>query len=326
VHDIADLERAEAALLQSQERLSAVLESVTDGFFALDADWRITMFNRACEQAFGVARADVIGRVVWDVFPAMRDPAFAAWLRSAEAGPAALQADSILEPGGRAVFRAVPKTGGGIAIAFSDITQRLRAEEHRQILVNELNHRVKNTLSVVQSIAAQSFKPGVGLASAREAFEGRLATLAAAHTLLTAQNWGDALISDVLEEAVLVGAERCRFTLSGPPVALPPQTAVLLALAVHELCTNAARHGALSVAGGRVRVRWAVATDDEGCPRLRLLWRESGGPPVRPPTTRGFGARLLQQGLARELGGSVTLDFEVEGLTCNIDMPLPELG
>lgn len=324
VQKIPDLERAEAALLQSEQRLNAVLETVSDGFLALDAHWRITVFNRACEQAFGVCRDEVIGRVIWDVFPAMREPTFAAWLRSAEAGQGALQADSILAPGGRAVFRAVPKAGGGVAIAFSDITQRLRAEEQRQILVNELNHRVKNTLSVVQAIAAQSFKPGVGLASAREAFEGRLATLAAAHTLLTAQNWVNALVSDMLEEAVQVGGERRRFTLFGPPVSLPPQTAVLLALAIHELCTNANRYGALSVPDGQVNVDWEIASDGDGCQRLRMVWREEGGPPVAEPTTRGFGTRLLQQGLARELAGTVTLEFAPSGLACRIDMPLPE--
>ena len=323
VHDIANLERAQAALRQSQQRLNAVLENVSDGFLALDADWRITVFNRACEQAFGVCRTDVMGRVIWDVFPAMRDPGFAAWLRGAEGGARAFQADSIVMPGMRTIFRAVPKLSGGVAIAFSDITPRLRAEEQRQTLVNELNHRVKNTLSVVQAIAAQSFKPGVGVDSAREAFEGRLATLAATHTLLTAHNWEDTFIGDILEEAVLVAADRRRFVLCGPRVSLPPQTAVLLALGVHELCTNAIRYGALSLAGGHVDLCWETAADDQGCPRLRLGWQEKGGPPVAPPERRGFGARLLEEGMARELRGSVALLFGAEGLSCRIDMPLP---
>lgn len=324
VQDIAKMERTEAALRRSQERLSAVLENVSDGLLALDADWRITVFNRACEQAFGVDRAAVTGRVIWEVFPSMSEPEFAAWLRSAKDNPGAYQADSIVAPGSRAVFRAVPKAGGGVVIAFSDITQRLRAEEQRKILVDELNHRVSNTLSVVQAIAAQSFRPGGGLESARAAFEGRLATLAAAHTLLTAQNWEQALIADIMEDAVLAGAERSRFTLTGAAITVPPQKAVVLALAAHELCTNALKHGALSVPGGRVLMRWQRVLDAECSPRLHFVWNEEGGPPVAMPKTRGFGSRLLEQGLARELRGSVCLDFAPAGLSCRIDMPLVE--
>lgn len=328
VQDIGDQKRAEAALRQSERRLSEVLESVSDGFFALDADWRFSVFNRACEQAFAMDRDAVLGNVIWDVFPATRQSVFEARLRAIPENQLAdsFEVDSVITPGTLFEIRAAPKDGGGVAVAFSNITERKRAEEHRQLLVNELNHRVKNTLAVVQAIASQSFRADEPIDAARRAFEARLATLAAAHTLLTAQNWEAALLADIVEGAVAVGAERSRFTLTGPPIALSPQTAVSLALALHELCTNAVKYGALSVPGGAVTITWQIAADAEGAPRLRFVWAEAGGPPVTVPISRGFGSRLLESGLARELGGTVVLDFAAEGVKCRIDAPLPVAG
>lgn len=325
VQDIGNQKQAEAALRRSERRLSEVLESVSDGFFALDSDWRFSVFNRACELAFATSRDAVLGKVIWDVFPATQQPAFAARLRAvAETEtPDSFEADSIVTPGALVEIRAAPKEGGGVAVAFSDITQRKRAEDHRQLLVNELNHRVKNTLSVVQAIAAESFKSGAATDAARKAFEGRLTTLAAAHTLLTEQNWENALLADVVVGAVTAAAERPRFTLSGPAIALQPQTAVSLALALHELCTNAVKYGALSLPSGHVDISWHAAVDAAGAPRLRFLWAEFGGPPVSHPATRGFGSRLLERSLARELRGTVALEFAPDGLLCRIDAPLP---
>lgn len=328
VQDIGDQKRAEAALRQSELRLSQVLESVSDGFFALDADWRFSVFNRACEVAFETSREDVIGKTIWDVFPTTRQPGFEGRLRAVAEHevPDRFEADSVVTPGGLVEIRAAPKEGGGVAVAFSDITQRKRAEDHRQLLVNELNHRVKNTLAVVQAIASQSFKPGAEMEAARNAFEGRLATLAEAHNLLTEKNWQDAQLLDVVESAISAAAERRRFTLSGPAVSLMPQTAVSLALAVHELCTNAVKYGSLSVAGGKVAINWSVGPDAAGALRLRFIWSECDGPEVALPASRGFGSRLLEKGLARELRGNVRLDFDPEGLSCRIDAPLPMAG
>lgn len=196
-----------------------------------------------------------------------------------------------------------------------DITDRKTAEAHQRLLLNELNHRVKNTLATVQSMARQSLRGDSVSAQARESFEGRLAALSAAHNVLTERNWESASIAQLAAVSTApYDPEGTRVTAEGPPVHLEPKIAVALSLALHELATNAAKYGALSTPEGRAAVRWALAQ-----PRLTLTWTESGGPPVTPPTRTGFGARLLERGLAAELGGTVRLDFRPEGLVCTID-------
>ena len=199
-----------------------------------------------------------------------------------------------------------------------DVTERKVAEEHQRLLINELNHRVKNTLAIVQAIAWQSFRSGGMSKAARESFEGRLAALAAAHDVLTRQNWEAGSIAQIVAEAVAPqDPGDGRLTLTGPLVDLEPKTAVALALAVHELATNAVKYGALSSPTGRVDVCW---TAERGL--LRLRWRETGGPAVEGPIQRGFGARLLEQGLAEELGGAVRLEFQTQGVLCTVEAPL----
>lgn len=199
-----------------------------------------------------------------------------------------------------------------------DVTERMRAEEHQRLLVNELNHRVKNTLAIVQAIAWQSFRSGGMPLSARETFEGRLSALAAAHDVLTQANWEAGSIAQMIAGAVAPhDPGDGRLDIAGPDVALEPKTAVALALAIHELATNAVKHGALSSPAGRVEVRWEAYAG-----RLRLTWSESGGPPVPTGIQRGFGARLLERGLAEELAGDVHLDFRPTGVVCTMDAPL----
>lgn len=208
--------------------------------------------------------------------------------------------------------------------AQREIEQRRRAEDHQKLLVNELNHRVKNTLAIVQSLAQQSFRDEVPPNEARRAFSARLSALAAAHNLLTRENWENALLSQIIATAVsgTTGANSDRVDLSGPDIQLAPQTAVSVAMALHELCTNAIKYGSLSNESGAVGVSWRVLGTAQS-PRLHLEWTEHGGPPVEPPKSRGFGSRMIERGLAAELGGTVRLDFRASGLVCTIDAPLP---
>jgi PAS domain S-box-containing protein len=198
-----------------------------------------------------------------------------------------------------------------------DITARMRAEEHQQLLIGELNHRAKNLLAIIQGVAHQTLKNMP--AEDRQAFDGRLRALAAAHTLLTRGNWESADIREVIYDTVAaICPTNDRVEIEGPAVLLRPKTAVSLAMAVHELTTNALKYGSLSVTHGRVGVRWQVAGD-----RLHLQWCERGGPRVFPPDKRGFGTRMIERGLAAELAGAVRIDFHAEGLVCTIDAPLP---
>jgi two-component sensor histidine kinase/GAF domain-containing protein len=198
----------------------------------------------------------------------------------------------------------------------TDITDRKRDEARQRLLINELNHRVKNTLATVQSIAAQTLRNASSLPRAREDFENRLLALSRAHDILTRRTWEGASVGEICGAATEAhGSDR--FDLSGPDLNLAPQTALSLSLALHELATNAAKYGALSVPAGRVAVAWAL----EGR-RLRLTWRERGGPPVAPPGRKGFGSRLIERGLARELGGEARLTFAPEGVVCEVVAPL----
>jgi two-component sensor histidine kinase len=177
---------------------------------------------------------------------------------------------------------------------------------------------VKNTLAIVQSLTHQSFHSSVPADEAIRRFEGRLEALAAAHNLLTRKNWESATIADVAQTALAAFGSPSRIDIAGPEVQVSPQTAVSLALALHELATNAAKYGALSNEDGRVSVCWTTEGD-----RLRLNWREEGGPPVVAPDRRGFGTRMIERTLSAEFGGSVELEFRPEGVTCTVEAPLP---
>ncbi|MEZ0171401.1 sensor histidine kinase [Microvirga sp. TS319] len=213
----------------------------------------------------------------------------------------------------------VPARTIGVAL---DITARKKAEEHQQLLINELNHRVKNTLATVQSIATQSLRSAATTTEAREAVEGRLFALSRAHDVLTRENWDGASLAELVQQAIepFRGAKD-RFEVSGPDIRLPPRIALALAMALQELGTNAVKYGALSREGGHVAIGWIVP-DRESSPRLKMTWREMDGPPVATPERRGFGTRLIERSLAQELGGSVTIDFAPTGVVCTINARL----
>jgi two-component sensor histidine kinase/PAS domain-containing protein len=211
----------------------------------------------------------------------------------------------------------------GIFVEGFDSTESQKAEEHQRLLLNELNHRVRNTLAIVQAIAQQSFKDEHASAEARSSFDGRLSALSAAHNLLTRSNWEAASMRQLIEDAIAPYRGEGRFEIAGPDLHVPPKTAVSLALALHELATNAVKYGALSVPDGRVAIRWSVNPDPAG-DRLAFSWREQGGPPVTVPTSRGFGSRMIERGLAAEFGGTVRIAFDPDGVCCTIDAPLPE--
>ncbi|MBF9232681.1 HWE histidine kinase domain-containing protein [Microvirga alba] len=202
--------------------------------------------------------------------------------------------------------------------------ERARSDARQRLLINELNHRVKNTLATVQSIAAQSFKSGEPTV-ARAAFEARLFALSKTHDVLTRENWEGASLRNIAEEAMAPYRREHveRFHIEGATLRLPPRIALPLAMAMHELSTNAAKYGAFSVDDGRVTIRWQVEATAEGR-QLIMQWREEGGPPVRMPTHKGFGSRLIERGLKLELAGEVNLDFRPSGVLCILSIPLPD--
>ena len=203
-----------------------------------------------------------------------------------------------------------------IAGASRDLTGRKKAEELQRLLLNELDHRVKNTLGIVQSLTSQTLRTSSDLASAGKALEARIMSLAQAHDLLTQHSWAGADLQSVIARA-MQPFEAGQIRLSGPSILVSPRHVLALSLTLHELATNAAKYGALSCAEGNLNVHWEIR---EGCMHLR--WRETKGPQVVPPTRRGFGSRLLEAGVLRDLGGKVNLDYLPSGLHCDITASL----
>lgn len=196
------------------------------------------------------------------------------------------------------------------------VFERKRTEDRQRLLLNELRHRVKNILAVVQAVAHQTFRDAQDPRQAYEAFSSRLKALAEAQNLLVAGNWRSAPLRNVIDAALNgCGGSQERFKISGPPVDISASSAVSITLAVHELCTNAFKYGALSAQGGSVEISWGVESGPRG-PHYFFEWRESGGPPVCEPTRKGFGTSLLERGLARDLGGEVQLTYAPDGLVC----------
>lgn len=204
-----------------------------------------------------------------------------------------------------------------------DITERIRAEQRQKLLVDELNHRVKNTLAVVQAIAAQTLRTAATPEAFCREFQARLATVSQTHNLLNLSGWSGAMLREVLgqELAPYAPAGSGRAALIGADLRVSPNAAVTLGMAFHELAANAAKYGALSQAEGRIEVEWGVtgAGPDR---RLHLQWVEAGGPAVQTPGRRGFGIHLLERGLAHQLGGTVRLHFPRDGVRCTMDLAL----
>ena len=207
---------------------------------------------------------------------------------------------------------------------FHDITEQKHAEEQQRFFLNELNHRVKNTLATVQSIASQTLRTTETSEQFREAFEGRLLALSKTHNLLTHQSWREAGLRDVAEQELAPyrkpGDERV--VLQGPDVKLPARHAINLGLVLHELVTNAAKYGALSTNAGRLEMTWAIVHYEDRPDQLRIHWTESGGPPVAPPKRQGFGSRLIRRSIESELGGYIVLNFAESGVAYDISVPL----
>ncbi|HCM49389.1 MAG TPA: histidine kinase, partial [Microbacterium sp.] len=211
----------------------------------------------------------------------------------------------------------------GIIVQGYDVTEEVEYEERQALLINELNHRVKNTLAVVQGLAQQTFRDVAGADAAIATYKARLQALAAAHGLLTESSWSPARVRDVLALTIeaAFGSFEARVRLEGPDFLLSPEVALALTMIVHELTTNAIKYGALSNERGWVDVSWTVEPR-EGCDRLTLTWQESGGPKVEEPTRNGFGTKLIQSGITSKRGTKVDLDYRPEGLTCVLEANL----
>ena len=319
---------ANERLLARTLELEALLCSAPIGLAFFDKAGRCTRINDEFAGISALAAKGQIGRTFKEIFPnsassleTLLGEVFSTGtaLRNIELSEGSSAASRHWLTG----FFPVRDASGDITAAGCwavDISERKRAEEHKELLIHELDHRVKNTLTVVQSLASQTFR-GASVDAKVEAFENRLCALSAAHDVLTRGSWRAADLRELVVKAAELHGASDRFSVEGPDLKLKPKAALALAMGLHELCNNALKYGALSSSEGRVNVCWSVE-GETGPPRLRLIWKETGGPRVETPVDRGFGSKLLEKSLASDLKGTISLDFSPDGVTCAMSAPI----
>lgn len=331
LRDLAEQTASRAMALESEQRLRATYEHALAGIAEVSPEGQFLRVNERFCELTGYSRAELLERSFWDISHPDDHPEERARFRDHMNGDLGVYTveKRYVRKDGRTVWvelsasRVVDGSGRplyGIRVVH-DVTERRRWEEQQLLLVNELNHRVKNTLATVQSIVAQTVRGSGAPSEVRESVEGRLMALSRAHDVLTQENWEGADLRDIAARAIAPFAGTApRFRISGPHVRLTPRLALALSMALHELATNAAKYGSLSSESGTVRLSWTLVGG--ASPALRLDWVEFGGPEVAQPDRFGFGSRLLQKGLAQDLGGEVRLEFARDGVRCHIVAPL----
>ncbi|MEI6486733.1 MAG: chemotaxis protein CheB [Sphingomonadales bacterium] len=330
--DISDLVSRQLAITEARNFAEAIVETVRDPLLALSGDLRVRTANTAFHAMFDIASADTIGKLIYDLgdgqwnIPSLRD-------LLERLVPERRQIDDY------ELTLDVPRLGSRILLinarcildhqthdtvvllAMEDVTERIEAARHQDLLVGELSHRVKNTLAVVQSIAAQTLQHSSSLDAFAEAFNGRLQALARANDAIVDGSWKGVTLRHIIQRAIKPFAMDGRVLLGdGPVIDLRPQACLALAMILHELTTNAVKYGALSVPGGCIAVQWQIDPPgkDQG---ITIAWQEHDGPPVTPPATRGQGTRFIERSIAYELKGKASMTFDPNGLQATLRFP-----
>ena len=323
---------------QARSRLAAIVESSQDAIIAHSLDGIVTSWNDGAQRLFGIAAVKAVGQPM----PALvRDALTLSWTdmleRLGHGEPIPSFECSGTATDGRPVEVSVtvsPVREGdgrlaGVSLVATDISARKAAERKAALLLGELDHRVKNILAIVSAVISQTLKTTATPEAFAAEIGGRVQAIAKAHSLLTQSGHGEVSLRAILQtELAPYDREAGNVAVRGQDVALTPKAGLALAMAVHELASNAAKYGALSTTSGRLTVAWDIlpgAGAPEAAPALlKLNWTEAGGPAVSPPTRRGFGTTLIERTLAHELDAEVNREFLVGGLVCTIAVPLTE--
>jgi PAS domain S-box-containing protein len=328
------LRESSAALADRENSLRLFLNSANSGFYCVDREGKTTLCNAGFCRMLGFAdESEAIGRTLHDLIHhshtdgshyAVEDcPIY----KCARDGTSAhIEFENFYRLDGTAVpveywVDPIVQDGAvrGAVCTFTDITERRQSEELRTVLTRELQHRIKNTLTVVQAIVSQSLRNTESPREATHTINQRLSALGRAHDLLTAESWRRASMGDVVGRAVALHQEdQPRIHASGPPLLIGARSALSLTMVLHELCTNAVKYGALSVESGRIDIVWRV----EGASQFHLEWTESGGPDVTLPTRTGFGSRLISGSFDATDGTSTELLHEKTGVIWRLNAPL----
>jgi PAS domain S-box-containing protein len=323
--DLTQVMRADEAVA----RLAAIVESSTDAIISKSLEGVIQSWNQGAERLYGYTAAEAVGRRIDLLIPRDRQEEELQILEKIRRGErvmpyetvrvhkdkrhidVSLSVSPVRDSSGRII---------GAAHVARDVTERKKADAHQQMLIHELDHRVKNTLAMVTALAAQTAHECESIEVFQAAFEGRIHALAKAHQQLSRAQWHGANLGDLIRMTLAphVAANGNRLVVEGPAVSVGPKIAVTLALVFHELATNAVKHGSLSNSdSGRVHVQWAYGNGAQT--QLRIGWTERGGPNVQPPQRIGFGTRLIQRSIEHEIQGRVNTKYDRDGLKCEIE-------
>lgn len=335
MQDVTESRRMQREIEANETRLRELLQFLPAAIYTTDAEGRITFYNEAAVELAG--REPVLGSdtwcVTWKLFwpdgtPMAHDECPMAVALRENRPIRGGEALAERPDGSRVPFTPYPtplRDGDGNLVGainmLVDISDRKAAEARQKVMIDELNHRVKNSLATVQSLALQTVKHADGLEEFAVNFEARLMALAKAHDLLTKRNWMSAPLQGLVEDIVApysTGPDRLR--IEGGPVEINSRAALALTMVLSELVTNAAKYGALSRATGTLSVSWRIAPDPDAV--LIFSWKEAGGPEVREPTRRGFGTRLIQRCVERDMDGELNMTFDPAGLRAEARIPL----
>lgn len=319
----------QAALL-STARLASIATAALEALIGIDRNGRIATWNRAAALLFGYRDEEVIGQPATMLIPVAQRNSHSVMLDEVLSGRTIAHFDSDrLHKDGRNIPVSMSMAPifdlqgrvTGLVEAAHDISDRREWDRRQSLMSRELMHRVKNSLAVLQAIVRSTLRTTPDPRVFAEVFTGRLASMAAAQDIVTDGEWKGADLERLARHQLAVHClgDIPRIRMSGPPVQLPPDAAVPVGLALHELGTNAAKYGSLSVPDGTVDFSWSSGVDSKKRPTLHMEWRETGGPTVSPPQTQGFGGVLIDRGIG---GAVVKRDFEPTGLVCVIDVVL----
>jgi two-component system CheB/CheR fusion protein len=328
--DITERRRMEAALRANEDKLRQemrLVELSRSPIIVWDFDDGVLQWNRGSEELYGYERAEVLGRdkaaLLKTTVPGSSFEAVRAALL--EAGAWQGELNQVAKDGRRLITEArIEMISVGdkryVLESARDVTQSSALVERQHLLLNELTHRVKNTLTVIQSMVHQTWRSSASREEFVERIDGRIAALANSHKLLVDSEWEGADLHSLVESQVLhyAGDAPKRVRISGPPTRLPPHVATPLGLVLHELATNAAKYGALSTPTGSIDLKWRVEARNPK-PFLVVAWEEAGGPPIRNTSRLGFGSRLIRQGIP---GSVVRHEFVETGVICVAEIPL----
>ncbi len=320
---------------QARAHLAAIVESSEDAIIGHDLDGMITSWNAGAQKIYGYTASEIIGEPMSTLLADDQIDEWPANLARLRKGEPITNFDiSRTTKDHRAIHLSLMispirddkgKIVGASAVA-RDIAERKAAEERTSLLMAELDHRVKNILAVVLSVVSQTLRSNAPRETVGAEIEGRIMAIARAHSLLTDHGGTEGSLRDLIATELRPYEQHNNLVLAGEDVILTSRSSLTLALAIHELATNAAKHGSLSVVGGQLAVSWRL-TGEVSPQQLEIEWCEAGGPPVTSPSRRGFGTKLIEVSLVRGLGAKVDRSFAEAGVCCSIVMPFtPDVG